>query len=105
MICAYSNGPLLRDVLLAAAVSKQLIEGHRSGLPSPAQMTQAKGSMRLASAFSMAWILEMMYRAQFMNDEPMPPDYDHPVRVTIPGHIGGRWYVSFVAMPFPQPKS
>lgn len=98
--CAYWRGSLLRDVLLGAGVPEHLPESHRfwtnfSGADDPSEG-------RYETCISFQYEMDPrkdVIAAQFMNDEPLPPDHGHHVRVIISGYISGRWYVSFEAIP------
>ncbi|CRK27704.1 hypothetical protein BN1708_014926 [Verticillium longisporum] len=90
--CAYWKGALLRDVLLAAGVPDDL------GNDGPRRWVNFEGSEDL-SAGKYATCIPLAYAmdprndvmlAYEMNDLPLPPDHGYPVRVIIPGHVGGR---------------
>ncbi|KAF6239534.1 hypothetical protein HO173_002078 [Letharia columbiana] len=96
--CAYWRGSLLRDVLLGAGVPEHLPESHRfwtnfSGADDP-------NERRYETCISFQYGMDPrkdVIAAQFMNDEPLPPDHGHPVRVIISGYISGRWATHMLA--------
>lgn len=91
--CAYWKGPLLRDVLLAAGVEEPPITGgseprwvNFEGADEPSEGKYAT-SIPLAYAMDPTNDVILAYE---MNDVYLPPDHGYPVRVMIPGYVGGR---------------
>ncbi|KAH6687912.1 nitrate reductase [Plectosphaerella plurivora] len=102
--CAYWKGALLRDVLIAAG----LVEDEVEGTGGTGKATGRKGTRRrwvnfegaddlaegkYATCMPLAYAMDAsndVLIAYAMNDLPLPPDHGYPVRMIIPGHVGGR---------------
>ncbi|KAK0386311.1 hypothetical protein NLU13_6148 [Sarocladium strictum] len=92
--CAYWKGALLRDVLLAAGLKEDEAEradGHRRWVNFEGSEDLAEGKYQ--TCIPLAYALDHrndVMLAYEMNNLPLPPDHGYPVRVIIPGHVGGR---------------
>ncbi|KAL1957591.1 hypothetical protein VTO42DRAFT_5702 [Malbranchea cinnamomea] len=91
--CAYWKGALLRNILLAAGVKEPHPSHPRirrwvnfEGADSP---SEGKYSTCITLDYAMDPTNDVIL-AYEMNNRPIPPDHGYPVRVMIPGYVGGR---------------
>ncbi|OAX79705.1 hypothetical protein ACJ72_05973 [Emergomyces africanus] len=88
--CAYWKGPLVRDVLLAAGVPQEA-SPRRSWVNFEGADHLAEG--KYATCIPLEYAMDPnndVILAYEMNDKALPPDHGYPVRVIIPGYVGGR---------------
>jgi nitrate reductase (NAD(P)H) len=99
--CAYWKGPTLRSVLLSAGVPDPLTAApdttthsdgprrqwvHFAGADSP---SEGPYETSISLDYAMNPHNDVLLALE-MNDLPLPPDHGYPVRVMVPGYIGGR---------------
>lgn len=92
--CAYWIGPLLRDVLLDAHVPEILPDMGKKrnwvNFEGADELSNGKYSTCIPFEYAMDPANDVIL-AHKMNDQPLPPDHGYPVRVMIPGYVGGRY--------------
>jgi len=91
--CAYWKGPLLRDVLLAAGVEEPPKTDGSEPRWVNFEGADEPSEGRYATSISLAYAMDPtndVILAYEMNDVPLPPDHGYPVRVMVPGYVGGR---------------
>jgi nitrate reductase (NAD(P)H) len=91
--CAFWKGPLLRDVLLAAGI--QVSDPRHANRPRWAHFEGADELRegRYATSIPLAYVMDPnndVILAYEMNNVRLPPDHGYPVRLIVPGYVGGR---------------
>jgi nitrate reductase (NAD(P)H) len=91
--CAYWKGPLLRDVLLAHGVPETSPSlgsvRYWVNFEGADDLSEGKYSTCIPFEHAMSPNNDVIL-AYEMNDVFLPPDHGYPVRVIIPGYVGGR---------------
>ena len=93
MACSYWKGALLRDILIAADVGKFVASRTSEKLWANFEGADELSEGKYATSVPLDYIMEDSHDvmvAYQMNDCPLPPDHGYPVRLLLPGFVGGR---------------
>lgn len=91
--CAFWKGPLLRDVLLAAGVEDPDPTNEKCRLWVHFEGADELSEGKYATSIPLAYVMDPendVILAYEMNDVRLPPDHGYPVRLMVPGYVGGR---------------
>lgn len=94
MSCAFWKGPLVRDVLLAADIDEPDLrheKGRRRWVHFEGADDLSEG--KYATSIPLEYVMNPendVILAYEMNNVRLPPDHGYPVRLIVPGYIGGR---------------
>lgn len=91
--CAYWKGPLLRDILLSAGVEEPQFQKSYTrrwvNFEGADDLPDGKYATCIPLDYAMDPTSDIIL-AYEMNNQHLPPDHGYPVRVMIPGYVGGR---------------
>lgn len=106
--CAYWKGPLLRNVLMAAGVPERMPDQDRKKYFVHFQGADNPGAANYETSVGFDHVMDPandVLVAYEMNDVSLPPDHGYPIRVIIPGYVGGRqvkWYTLLCPQLYPD---
>ena len=95
--CSYWKGPLLRDLLLAAGVPDPFGDPEKwskctdrwVNFEGSDELPEGNYATCITLEHAMDPMNDVMVAFQ-MNDQPIPPDHGYPIRLVVPGFVGGR---------------
>ncbi|PLB49086.1 hypothetical protein P170DRAFT_383687 [Aspergillus steynii IBT 23096] len=91
--CAYWKGVLLRDVLIMAEIDQLMADYPNQRLYVNFQGSETLPEGKYETSIPLDHIMDPnndVLLAYGMNDNPLPADHGYPVRLIVPGFVGGR---------------